>query len=290
MQWNEKWRVISARIDGLVKSGELLALMLKINSSDARGVVRKSLMPELDSIVAEIRRFGEEYGSCLPEAAAVTLDRFLGQDWDKHMNDSTVDLKSVVPLAAFRSEFNFLLRDMELETRNLTELAFEHLRRMLEVDSEIQQKWQIAFKKRENHCERLGAVHLLSHGIGAFKITGVGAATDLVFGVPIEREIDLVRRTARALVLTEWKLIKDEKEMENVAAAARKQTDLYAGGLLGDLELKRTRYIILVTSGNITAPGDVKAGSINFLHIVIPVAAEWPSTIARKRTGKTKTA
>jgi len=283
MQWKERWRAVSARIEGLVRAGELMASMLKNSSSDPYQVVGKSLMPELGAIVRQLHNFETEYSSSLPDAAKETLKRFLDQKWeDKCAGNSVGDIKSIVPLAAFRSEFEYLLRDMELETRNLTELAFEHLQRLIEVDPEVQQKWEIAFNKRENHCERLGAVHLLSHGIWAFKVSGIGAATDLVFGVPIERDIERVRGAATALVLTEWKLVKDKADLYSKAAEARRQTSSYAAGLLGDLELQGSRYIILVTTEKILAPPDAEDNGVTFRHITIPVAPSSPSRQARK--------
>jgi len=44
-------------------------------------------------------------------------------------------------------------------------------------------------------CTPFEAVHLLSQGILAFKVSGIGAATDLVFPVPVDREIELVCST-----------------------------------------------------------------------------------------------
>jgi hypothetical protein len=55
------------------------------------------------------------------------------------------------------------------------------------------------------------------------------------------------RRIARALVLTEWKLVKKPNDSDEIANQARSQVRSYAAGLLGDLELKRTRYVVLVT-------------------------------------------
>jgi hypothetical protein len=94
--------------------------------------------------------------------------------------------KTLVPLAAFRSEFEYLLQDHEVESRSAVELAFEHLRRLIVVDDQVRKKWQAGFEQHETHCERLGSVHLLSHGIWAFKVATGGAATDLVFPEPIE--------------------------------------------------------------------------------------------------------
>lgn len=76
-----------------------------------------------------------------------------------------------------------------------------------------------------------------------FKMSGVGAATDLVFNDPIQAELSAIQRTGRLLVLTEWKRVREERELDEKAAEAVTQAQQYASGVLGALELKRTRYI-----------------------------------------------
>jgi hypothetical protein len=83
------------------------------------------------------------------------------------------------------------------------------------VDKNVRAKWQAAWKKSGGHetrCEQLGAVHLLSHGIWAFK-TSANGATDLVYSDPIDRYSTIVRQTARVLVLTEWKRVLIDREV-----------------------------------------------------------------------------
>lgn len=184
-------------------------------------------------------------------------------------------------MPVFRAEFEYLLQDAELQARSVTEPAFEHLRRLLAVDEDFQRKWVNAFDRREEHCEQLGATHLLSHGIWAFKVSGTGAATDLVFPEPIANELGLVRRAARALVLTEWKLVKAPGEVENKAEEARKQTQSYAAGILGDLELKSTRYVVLVARKNVPSPADQIIGPVTFRHVVLAIEPDTPSRESR---------
>jgi hypothetical protein len=190
---------------------------------------------------------------------------------------------ALVPLAAFRSEFDYHLRDAEVEARNAVELAFEHLRRVIAVDEAVRDEWRAAFARHETRCEQLGAVHLLSHGIWAFKVTGAGAATDLVFADPIDTREAIVKRTARALVLTEWKLVRGPDQATARASEAREQAALYSAGILGGPELKQTRYVVLVSDKDVTPPADVAVGSVTYRHVVIPVSAEAPSVVARKR-------
>lgn len=288
MTWLEQWRGLAARIDGLIRAGEFLVSAFKVNSADAFSVVRKSLLPELVAIIAEIEHLGKTYGSELPQQASVALQNYVAQGWGKSFNDGAVDIQTLAPLASFRSQFEYLIRDAEAEGRSLTELAFEHLRRQLVVDEDVRKKWQNALKRHETACERLGAVHLLSHGIWAFKIVAPGGATDLVFGDPVEQHAEIMRRTARALVLTEWKLLKRPDEITTKAQEARDQAAIYSGGVLGDAELKRTRYIVLVCQSDLTPPDDLSVGSVAYRHVLLPTSPMSPSTMARSKRSRKK--
>jgi hypothetical protein len=126
------------------------------------------------------------------------------------------------------------------------------------------------------------AVHLLSHGIWAFKVAGAGAATDLVYGEPLDTESMIIKRTTRALVLTERKRVTEPAQLHSKAAEAQRETDAYRSGILGDTELKGTRYVILVTKEDQEPPGEVIANGITHRHICIPVAPSVPSKLARR--------
>ncbi len=152
------------------------------------------------------------------------------------------------------------------------------------VDDDVRKKWNAAYNRHETACERLGAVHLLSHGIWAFKITAPGAATDLVYGDPLSGRGIVMKRIARALVLTEWKLVKQADDIDAKAQEGRKQTALYAAGVLGDLELKRTRYVVLVCGSELQPLGDVEDGGVTYRHVVVSIKPKSPSQIARSRS------
>jgi hypothetical protein len=120
--------------------------------------MRKSIVPELTAIRTEIKNLLTPYGDSLPANALSAIERYLTVPLPAP--DMTYGLEAnlhlVVALAAFRSEFEYLIRDLELEGRNRTELAFEHLRRLIAVDAEVGGKWKAAFCQRETACERLG--------------------------------------------------------------------------------------------------------------------------------------
>ena len=194
-----------------------------------------------------------------------------------------MQLQSLSPLFVFRARFSYLIRDSEAEARNATELAFEHLNRLIAVSPEVRAAWKAAFGENEVACEKLGSVHLLSHGIWAFKVQGGGAATDLVYNEPLVPSNATLRRSSKAIVLTEWKRVGSKSEIARTAEQARTQANDYSSGVLGDLELKRTRYVVLVAEHKQQAPDDFVHGVVTYRHIWITVDPETPSVAARSR-------
>ncbi|MFX0135364.1 MAG: hypothetical protein ACFFDN_17100 [Candidatus Hodarchaeota archaeon] len=114
-------------------------------------------------------------------------------------------------LCALRSRFEFYLANLEDQIRATTDRALMHLQRCIVVDSEYRKKWEEAFKN-ETLCEKLGAVHLLWHGIWAFKVDAKGGRTDLVMGDRIDNP-SKVEETAFGMVLSEWKRAETENEV-----------------------------------------------------------------------------
>jgi hypothetical protein len=87
-------------------------------------------------------------------------------------------------------------------------------------------------------------------------------------------------------VLTEWKIVRNPKDIEQKAAEARRQTDEYEAGVLGDLELKGTRYIILVGQSQNRGLEDVQNKGICYRHIWLAVEPRAPSKAARNNNRK----
>jgi hypothetical protein len=282
MTWSDRWHALSARIEGLIAAAQFIVPALQQDNGDGCGIVREWIAPELEKITAEMDEFRKMSANDLPQAAMVVLDKFC-ENFPFTIGFQSADPK-LAPIAAlitFRSEFEFLIRDNEIESCNRVEVAFEHLRRMIAVDEQIRQKWKKAFKSNEPACERLGAIHLLSHGIFAFKIVGGDSATDLAFNEPIDDRSHIIRHAARTIVLTEWKRI-IEPTGDKKAVEARKQTVQYAGGVLGDTVLERTRYIVLVSERQIAQVQDLEADGIKFRHVHIAVDPLPPSRAARQ--------
>lgn len=143
------------------------------------------------------------------------------------------------------------------------------------VDEAIREKWKTAFK-HETRCEKLGALHLLSHGIWAFKADATGGKTDLILNEPLT-SLTNIESTADALVLTEWKLIKTQSELNTKIQEAQRQAEIYSSDVLGGIELRNYRYLIIVSENRLEMPTDFIKGVIKYRHINIAVDPEIPS-------------
>jgi len=280
MNWIERWQALSARIVGLMEAGNFLIQAYAVENQNT-GAVRR-LLDELRQIHGELKKLYDDCNAQMPSAAAMALKMFCSEGVPPPSpSGDAVELQPLAVLHAFRGRFNYLIRDSEIEARNATELAFEHLQRLIAVDDRVRSCWKGAFDAGEIACEKLGSVHLLAHRIWAFKVKGSHAETDLVYGDTSGQSHLHVHRVARAMVLTEWKVVRDEKKTEQKASEARREAKEYSAGILGDLELKQTRYIVLVALRQRTAPSDVEEHGVCYRHIWLAVDPETPSKIAR---------
>jgi hypothetical protein len=62
------------------------------------------------------------------------------------------------------------------------------------------------------------------------------------------------------MVMTEWKKTGDDPTA--AYATARKQAELYSGGVLGGLELASHRYLVVVTKQQFTPPQDISQEAV----------------------------
>lgn len=282
MNWCDTWKAISARIEGIKEAGNLMALSMANGSADDGSIAKTWINPELAEIKTELENFLENNCNEIPIKARESLQRIAkDKNWlqEKASKNAKAIIQSISALIAFRSEFDYLIRDNEVEGCNRTERAFEHLCRLIVTDEEVNKKWKSKFETGETACEKLGAAHLLSHGIWAFKIDAEGARTDLVYN---EKPLDefSVRRTASTLVLTEWKKVTENNYFKK-AADAKEQIRAYRSSALGDIELKRTHYIVLVSNKQLPNINDEIKGGITYRYINIPVDPDVPSKYAR---------
>jgi hypothetical protein len=177
-----------------------------------------------------------------------------------------------------------------VDIRARTERALLHLQRTIAVDDDVSAKWKKAFDKNEMACERLGSVHLLSHGIYAFKADAIGGRTDLIFNEPPSEA--LLAQAVEGMVLTEWKRAKDAKSAVDSVEQARIQAELYGQGALAGLELRSHRYIIVVTPKELP-PGTIgpdfrTTGGVIYRHVNIVIEPGVPSDVSKALARKAK--
>lgn len=277
------WRPLSARIHGLERAAAVHAGFLAVNSASPYGA-DKELQRHCEEIRGGIQQFQDAFRNSLPVAANSAIDRFMA-DGGKQIRDNTAgDAKLVrtiiVKLVAFESEVSYCLDSQAERVRSASELAFMHLQRLIVADEDYRTKWQAAFAQHETHCERLGGLHLLWHGVWAFKADAAGGKTDLVYQEPMQLDAAPV---ALGMVLTEWK--RADRNPERAYAEAKRQAELYSGGVLAGLELASHRYLVVVTAKQIVPPPDAVEGTVTYRHINIAVDPDDPSK-ASKRLAK----
>lgn len=280
-----EWNAIAARIEGVVDASRLYLTGMSLHYSDPFNAADREILPQAQAIYQTVSHFVLKYRDALPGAAVDGLERFLEKNRDHFSagNSGGIDglRMRAIALVALRSEIQFHLADFSFAARRLSERAFLHLKRGIVADATIRAKWREAFKEGEPACERLGATHLLQHGIWAFKAYAAGERTDLLFGEPL-RDLTEVESAAEALVLTEWKIVRDRDGYESVAQSARGQAAQYAKGALGGIELGTHRYIVLVSEHGIPPIADVTLDHVIYRHIDVPVDPASPSRAAKR--------
>src|SRR5262245_16121550 len=240
MSWLTEWKAISAQIQGLLEAASFYsgsATTIGYERKDIYAVANKHLIPHIKKITEILAIFRDNYNDSIPPDAANYLTDLLNKypTWPTSNDFGYVHIKVTV-LVSFRAQFEYHISDTSVVAKHLSERAFAHLQRSIVADEELRRKWIKAFDEgKEPACEKLGAAHLLLHGIWAFKVGVEGERTDLVLPEPIVESS--VERTAEALVLTEWKRVLSPTETEAMAADARKQAARYRGGALGGVEL-----------------------------------------------------
>jgi hypothetical protein len=275
--WNSKWKAISARILSLIDAG---AFLFKTTENDNCGVTQH-LLRNAREAVSGLREL--QSVTALPDVLKKSLERFLS-DYDSRFSASAPSRQSGFPavagvlplLASFRAEFEYLLADTEIVGVCLSVRAFTHLQRSIVADEVVRSRWQEAFDKGEVACEGLGACHLLSHGVWAFKTSAKGERTDLVLGIPL-RIGDDVPRAAEALVLTEWKLVRTETELPAKAEEAYEQAKRYSEGILAGFELASRRYLVLVSRHHLDLPSPRQDAEVIYEYRNVAVSPRTPS-------------
>jgi hypothetical protein len=241
------------------------------------------LFDQSKEIFGELERFKNDFAIALPPTGKAALDQFcaarapLFRSPVNNQDDRFERIKATLTsLAAINSQVGYLLRGARANILRRTERAFVHLQRMIVADSSARALWNTAFGAGEVACERLGAVHLLSHGIWAFKANAAGAKTDLVLGEPIS-DFTEIERAAEGLVLTEWKLAASETEVDGKFQDAKQQASRYAQGALAGFELVGCRFLVVVTQRLVDARHDIDENGTIYRRVSIAVDPQFPS-------------
>lgn len=283
MTYAAQWKALSSRIRGLTQAGELHARYLAVRLSDSHGRSRR-LQEHSASVLSALEAFKDRFRQILPPAALASVNRFTDKAGPLIRDTSgTSDSHqervwaAMVMLAAFETEMSFVLSDTQEVIRTRSERAFVHLQRSIVADPEFRGKWATAFKDGEVACEKLGAVHLLLHGIWAFKVDA-GARTDLVFQEPV-KDLSDTERYSDGIVLTEWKVARTKNDAPKQFKSARSQAERYVQGVLAGNELTSYRYIVVVTQQQVDVPADLAKDDVVYQHINIAVDPQPPSKI-----------
>lgn len=281
----ERWKAISAQIDGIDAAATLMARYLAVKSSEPFGVERHLGEMCFDSLNG-LHQFAVDFTTVLPMRVGTRIVDFYNKRrplFENARDDAEKARAAAVLIVAIRAEVAFLLADQQEQLHTRTERAFIHLTRVLAANIREREVWRETFEREgETGCEALGGTHLLSHQIFAFKVNGEGARTDLVFAEPLD--VGEAARAGSGMVLTEWKVATDG----NAAAqfrAARAQADLYEEGVLAGVELARFRYLIAVSLKPLPRaliPVDSEVGGIMYRHLNVVIEPLTPSISAKK--------
>ena len=284
MHYIDQWKALSARIHGLAEAVEYDH---RFFGKDNTGNVR-FLRPQASELVDALTELKAPLERAGQATAADAVGRVLGLEKIKAVRASSEtpdaqvqDVRScLVALRAFEAEMTFLLSDSQQAMRTRSDRAFRHLIWQIAVDDEVRQKWQKAFELGEVQCEKLGAVHLLWHGIYAFKFDAAkGGRTDLVFKEALGDQ----ETYADALVLTEWKKATKSNAHTKFSEAVRQAENYARAGPLAGNELRGYRYAIVVTQKQVETPLDELRDGVTYRHINIAVDPDKPSHAARQR-------
>jgi hypothetical protein len=225
----ETWRAIADRIHGLAEAARLH----KTYAQDSFGRVRH-LRSNTDKVLSDLHSFQEQFQHAIPPEAIAAIDNLTKTTADllsmassggpPELRDEAV-FTTLFQLSTFTTEMALILANIQWPLRALAERAFQHLQRLIVVDAQFREKWRSALDHSELECEKLGAVHLLWHGIWAFKVDAQGGRTDLVFQQP-SGTLNSEQQYAEGFVLTEWKTASSTEEAAAKCQEARDQAKL----------------------------------------------------------------
>jgi hypothetical protein len=277
VQWEQVWRALSRRLDAWnVVVSTYLKQLEHIPIDSMQEAANSALDYEAAEILEGIRALD------LPAALRQTIaevERRLGPLLNVNKGKRVLAHRWVV-LMALRTPLDVAAATSEEPRRRLVDRAFLHLNRTLTVDDIVRNHWIDAFAHHETRCEQLGALHLLSHGVFAFKANADSGNTDLILGEPLVLTDEV--RAADAIVLTEWKLVRAGDNAAQKAQEAKAQIDRYASNELAGFELRKHRYAVLVSHGPLGLPTSESNGNVTYHYVNIVIEPPRPSQQSRQ--------
>lgn len=247
--WQREWQRLSALIAGILEAGHFLVSGRAAGADSHHADSTRLLLNRIAAALELLRQFWERHQTQIPSGGRTVLGSYLSVPLPRTDGGAgfTSLVEGITSLTALRAEFEYAIADTESIARSLVARAFLHLQRSIIADETVRERWKRAFDSGgETRCEALGAVHLLQHGVWAFKASTTGEQTDLVLGEPLNNSD--AQRAAVALVLTEWKLVQGQSEVEAKITEAQRQARRYAGSALAGFEVTSRRYLVLVSA------------------------------------------
>jgi len=275
MTWESEWKVLADRLE--LWSELVDGTMRMLESSGAlRERANRALGQEAHEIVEAIEAL--DLPPWLKDEIAAAKTR-LGGIENMIDGERVINAQWIV-LAAMRIPLDKAARSNEGPRRRLVDRAFLHLNRTLAVDGDVRARWRKAFNANEAKCEQLGGLHLLSHGIYGFKADAGSGRTDLILGDKLMVNEDV--RAAEAMVLTEWKLAREGDSPESKCTEARTQAAIYTTSELGGFELRRHRYIVIVSEKQCTLLPSETDREVTYHYVNIAIEPRAPSEESRR--------
>jgi len=276
--WRTEWDALSARIAAFLEAAHFL---LSTGTARQEFYGASELADNGKRIAECVHRFQADHGPNIPHAAARTLAEWKDptRAWGAGLSPQSQVQHMGIVLQSLRAEMNHLLTSPDTVGRSLVARAFQHLQRSIIADEAVRTAWQTAYETGETSCERLGACHLLLHGIWAFKAITSSERTDLVLGEPL-RITEGVRAAAEVLVLTEWKVLRERSELAEVCQHARREAGIYAASVLAGFELASRRYLIVVSKDRRPMPEPEPDGEVTYEYLNVAVDPASPSADA----------
>ncbi|MBC7372281.1 MAG: hypothetical protein H7326_11985 [Bdellovibrionaceae bacterium] len=268
MTWISRWKIISTQITQIQEVSRSYFDSINSFGVDHYGIGGSSLIPAARDIFAEVVDMKKSF-PMIPRDVIMIIAK-LEKNFSSHHKFTGIPGVggAMVHLGIFNSEMNFYLKNNETLIKDKVKLAFLHLQRTLIVDADARKKWTTAFNEGEESIEKLGANHLLAHGLWAFKSCDETLKKDLVLGTAIRAEE--VQAVGACLVLTEWKKTTPETILEQSKAAfadARKHSEEPVAGS----ELKFEKYLILVSENLLSVPASVVEDDVRYVYMNLAI-------------------